>query len=43
MGGQAGLELADLAVEFGDDAHRGAGGGGERRREVRRCTQLPRS
>ena len=30
MGGQAGLELADLAVQFGDDGHRGAGGGGKR-------------
>ena len=31
MGGQAGLELSDLAVELGDDAHLGAGGGAERR------------
>jgi hypothetical protein len=29
MGGQAGLKLADLAVQFGEDAHGGAGGGAE--------------
>jgi hypothetical protein len=28
---QRGFQLADLAVELGDDAYRGAGGGGERR------------
>ena len=30
MGGQRGLELDDLIVEFGDDMHRGGGGGAER-------------
>ena len=40
MGGQAGLELADLAVQFGDDADSGAGGGRERRRDPRGCGQL---
>jgi hypothetical protein len=31
MGDQRGFELADLAVQFGDDGDRGAGGGRERR------------
>jgi hypothetical protein len=40
MVGQAGLERADLTVELGDEAHGGAGGGGERRGDRRGCGQL---
>ena len=39
---QGGLELDDLAVQLGDDAHRGAGGGPERGGDWGRCGQLLR-
>ena len=37
---QFGFEVADLAVEFGDDADRGAGGGGERGGDRGGCGEL---
>ena len=40
MFGQAYFELADLAVQLGDDADGGAGGGSERRGDRRGCGQL---
>jgi len=40
MVGQGGLELADLAVQLGDDANGGAGGGAERRGDRGRGSQL---
>ncbi len=40
MGGQAYFELADVAVQLGDDADGGAGGGRERRGDRRGCGQL---
>jgi hypothetical protein len=43
MLGQGGLELGDLAVELGDDAHCGAGGGPERVGDRGRCGQLLRA